>query len=85
MLTTKEERKHIKKAITILFIFATENTRIIVIIQKANANLIAFFSIDQPFTYAMLVRMRSSFDVNSGKALIFIVANLKRIPLTKST
>ena len=53
MLTTKEERKHIKKAITILFIFATENARIIFIIQKANANLIAFFSIDQPFTYAM--------------------------------
>lgn len=61
--------EHIKKAITILFIFATENARIIVIIQKANANLIDFFSIDQPFTYAMLVRMRSSFDVKDDISL----------------
>lgn len=42
--TAAVKDQHIKKAITILFIFATENARIIVIIQKANANLIAFLA-----------------------------------------
>lgn len=42
--TSRRPIRETKKAITILFIFATENARIIVIIQKANANLIAFLA-----------------------------------------
>jgi hypothetical protein len=39
-----EKRKHVKSASTILFIFATENARIIVIFQNAKSRPIAFLA-----------------------------------------
>ena len=37
--------------------------------SKSQRKFDCFFSIDQPFTYAMLVRMRSSFDVKDDISL----------------
>jgi hypothetical protein len=42
--TSTEKRKHVKSASTILFIFATENARIIVIFQNAKSRPIAFLA-----------------------------------------